>query len=192
MSKLFCHLVAHIDYDFRIDEIAQYIVDYFSSYITSSSLIYIMDPFLLPYEGIYEPIISKSYDSQLFVKVMKDLHDLDSNICFKIITKKDLKTLNAQLPKTSKISNDYANFFLKNTTGKIEILFYPSKDLRTPNKLHDRWILVNNAGAFVGLHLGPSLNDFAGKDYTITAFANNIAPEIGQRFEYLWNTRGIL
>lgn len=186
MGSVFLHS-AFVEVDHRIDEIQFYIVNFFQGKIKPDDTFFILDPYLDPYEMIYEPLQKKMIDSSPYLKILYELYESQSSIGFKIITDMNLTILKNSLPKEERDRHLYAKFFIENEKGRIEILRYPSKSSKYPDKLHDRWIILKSADHVCGLHLGPSLGDYSEKDFTITTFNCDSAKTAEQRFEEIWH-----
>jgi len=185
LGKLFCHIDIPNDYDPRLEDIPDYIVTHFQGSLTGNPIVYIVDPYLDPLNMLYEQIRSRRFDSKLYVKTLKSLHDINQGIEFKVITDFDIEPLKEQLPKDGTPYN-YAKFFISGASGKVEVVKYPSKTGKFPNVLHDRWFILKGRDSFFGLHFGPSLDDYTGKDVTVTEFDSISATETGIRFENIW------
>lgn len=153
-----------------------------------NSVFYILDPYLEPFESILNPLKNpnQTKDDKIYLRTFLNLLEIDQGATFKILTDRTLEILKEMLIKDSNTDGGKLTFNISDNYGKVDVIKYPSKMNKYPNKIHDRWFLLKKNDEFKGLHLGPSLDDFREKDCTITLFDQNSSNEAGERFEQIW------
>lgn len=191
MDDLYIHTLNCAKQD-RISDIISQIIVYFEEY--EPKIIKIIDPFFKveEFQGFmnnYSPYKSPQ-ENNLWAFLFYELFEIKPLVEVIIITTKPFKSFlreNKELNKFNICKGGY-----EYTIKKIKFRFirYPDpknllNKINIIPDLHDRWILLCNKDNVEGLHIGCSLNDYLGKDVTITKFSLEGSKMANNRFDEL-------
>ena len=190
MSKIFLHYKTDSPdaRGKRHIEVRDFLRDYFAVPENPQANYFIIDPFLEPLEHLYVPMREGRIEDSFYCDLISTLAMEHFNrAVFSIITKKDVVELSKTL--SIKRENVPSVEFQHNELDwcLIRVCQYTSQENTSPYKLHDRWFLQENGGAVRGIHIGPSLQNFYGKDITITDFDSASCRDALMRFKEIWS-----
>ncbi len=165
-------------------EIIDYLLTYFNN--DDGDELLIMDPYFLIDEFV-DDITQREAQLDILERIWASFFVyINKNILIKIISNKKSANQNRLLTRNSNVFE----FEPKgNYSFRLSTLIFTGNNTRDPNDLHDRWILYKSLkNGNLGLHVGPSLDDFKNIDVTITEFIEEEVNTLIERFDYIWTT----
>jgi hypothetical protein len=156
------------------------IQDFINTYFDpqSDDEYFIIDPFILPYAEIGQPIRENKMESNPLAILLSFL--IVKNNTFSIIT--------SEVFDGFADDNNYPvaiNFNKYGSNAVIEVCRFAAGS-SVPGSIHDRWIIQKRKEQLKGLHFGPSFGNIDEKDVTITEFSNDSINEFMNRFSFIW------